>query len=214
MNEMDGSAGMPPVWPLYRRAVKRALDVGLSSAALLVVGVPLLLLGLLVRATSPGPALFRQLRVGRGGRPFRIWKLRTMSDSAAGGPAITVGGDPRVTALGRVLRRTKLDELPQLVNVLIGDMSLVGPRPEVPAYVALYSPEQREVLTVRPGITDFASLVFRDEEAVLRGFPDSERGYREVVLPRKLELARQYLREQSLVTDVKVLLKTAAALAR
>lgn len=200
-------------WPLHRRVVKRAFDVAVSALALALLGLPLVVLGLLVRVTSPGPALFRQLRVGRGGRLFRIWKLRTMVHRP-GGAAITVGGDARVTPFGRLLRRSKLDELPQLVNVLLGDMSLVGPRPEVPQYVALYSPAEREVLAVRPGLTDFASIVFRDEETVLARFGDGERAYREVVLPRKLALARRYVRQQSFVTDLAVLLRTAAVLAR
>jgi lipopolysaccharide/colanic/teichoic acid biosynthesis glycosyltransferase len=196
-------------WPLARRATKRAFDLVASSLGLLVVGVPLVLLGLLVRASSPGPAIFRQQRLGRDGRLFSIWKLRTMVAGApALGAAITAGGDPRVTRLGRFLRRTKLDELPQLVNVWLGDMSLVGPRPEVPRYLPCYGPADRVVLRVRPGITDPASVLFRDEEQVLARFTDPERAYTEVILPLKLELAREYLCTQSFTGDVALILRT------
>src|SRR5262249_43180358 len=160
---------------------------------------PLLLIALLVRLSSPGPALFRQARLGRGGREFAIWKFRTMRSDAAPGPLITAAGDARVTPLGRFLRHTKIDELPQLVNVLVGDMSLVGPRPEVPKYLPCYD---RAVLAVRPGITDPASIAYRDEEELLARFADPERAYVELVLPKKLELARAYLREQSLGRDL------------
>lgn len=207
---------IPPCpWGPGRRVAKRALDVVAAAGALAVLGLPLLLLALAVRVTSPGPALFRQERVGRGGRRFRIWKLRTMIDGAsARGPAVTSSGDPRVTPLGRLLRRSKLDELPQLVNVLLGDMSLVGPRPEVPRYVAAYRPEDLVVLSVRPGITDPASLVFRDEERVLARFADRERAYVEEILPRKLALARAWVREQSLAVDLGLILRTLVAVVR
>lgn len=193
--------------PALRAVEKRAFDLAASTVGLLLFGVPLVLLGLLVRASSSGPALYRQWRVGKDGRPFRIWKLRTMRHQAPGA-GITAAGDARVTPLGRILRRCKLDELPQLVNVWLGDMSLVGPRPELPRYVALYSDEEREVLRLRPGITDAASLLFRDEEQLLAGFPDPERAYREVLLPLKVSLQRRYLQEQSLAGDVRLVLRT------
>jgi lipopolysaccharide/colanic/teichoic acid biosynthesis glycosyltransferase len=190
---------------------KRAFDLISSTVALVLLAVPLLLVALAVRLGSPGPALFRQVRIGRDGRPFRIWKLRTMVCDADG-PRVTAAGDARVTPLGRLLRRFKLDELPQLVNVWLGDMSVVGPRPEVPRYVAGYTVEQREVLRVRPGITDPASLQFRDEEAVLARFADRERAYLEVLLPFKLDLAREYLREQSFGRDLQLIFRTLARL--
>jgi lipopolysaccharide/colanic/teichoic acid biosynthesis glycosyltransferase len=167
----------------------------------------------LVRATSPGPALFLQQRIGRGGRLFRIWKFRTMVvDATARGRAITAAGDPRVTRLGRFLRRTKLDELPQLVNVWLGDMSLVGPRPEVPCYLRRYTPDDQVVLSVRPGITDPASIRFRDEEALLAGFADPERAYAELFLPLKLSMAREYVRSRSFAGDLKLIVQTLARL--
>jgi lipopolysaccharide/colanic/teichoic acid biosynthesis glycosyltransferase len=197
-------------WPLHQRIAKRALDLAASTVALAVLGLPLVALGLAVRLSSRGPALFKQWRVGRGGRSFLIWKFRTMVEGApATGPSITAMGDPRVTPLGRFLRGTKLDELPQLVNVWRGDMSLVGPRPEVPSYVAGYSANDRAVLDIRPGMTDLASIAFRDEEGVLAQFEDRERAYVEQVLPRKLELAHDYLRTQSFAADLRIILQTA-----
>jgi lipopolysaccharide/colanic/teichoic acid biosynthesis glycosyltransferase len=191
-------------------AAKRALDVAASAAGLAVLGPALLGIGAAVRLGSPGPALFRQERVGKDGRSFRILKFRTMTADAPGrGPEITRGGDARVTPLGRVLRRAKLDELPQLWNVLVGDMSLVGPRPEVPRYVERYTPEQRRVLSIRPGITDWASIAYANEEEVLARYPDLERAYVEEVMPRKLELNLQYLARRSLRTDLEILWQTA-----
>lgn len=196
-------------------ALKRALDVGAAAAGLAALGPALVAVGALVRLTSRGPALFRQERVGKDGRPFQILKLRTMTADAPGrGPEVTRAGDRRVTPLGRLLRRTKLDELPQLVNVLVGDMSLVGPRPEVPRYVARYTGEQRRVLTVRPGITDWASIAYVDEEAVLARYPDLERAYVEEVMPRKLALNLAYLERRGLATDLAILWRTARALVR
>ena len=195
--------------------VRRALDVAVSGALLLVTAPLLGVLALAVRATSPGPALFRQERVGRDGRSFRLLKLRTMvADAPARGGALTAPGDPRVTRIGAVLRRWKLDELPQLLNVLRGDMSLVGPRPEVPRYVAGYSPRQRAVLRVRPGITDPASLAYVDEAAVLARFDDCERAYVEVVLPAKLALSLDYLDRRTLRSDLGILIRTLVRIAR
>jgi lipopolysaccharide/colanic/teichoic acid biosynthesis glycosyltransferase len=192
---------------------KRAFDLVVSTVALLWLALPLICIGLLVRLTSPGPALFRQQRIGRGGRLFRIWKFRSMVvDAAARGGAITAGGDARVTRLGRFLRRTKVDELPQLVNVWLGDMSLVGPRPEVPRYLACYTPEDEVVLSVRPGITDPASICFRDEEALLARFSDPERAYVQVILPAKLAMARDYVGRQSFTGDLKLIFQTLARL--
>ena len=173
-----------------------------------------MLLGLWIRLDSPGPALFRQERVGRHGRPFRIHKLRTMRQDAAG-PAITVGDDPRITRAGRLLRRTRLDELPQFIDVLRGDMSLVGPRPELPRYVAQYPAALRErALSVRPGLTDPASLAFIDEAARLARAADPEREYVEVILPLKLQAAADYAERATLWTDLQVLARTLRALWR
>ena len=197
---------------LAYRIAKRALDVLASAAALVFLSPLLAAAALAVRLDSPGPALFRQVRVGRHGRPFEILKLRSMC--GAPGPAITAGGDPRVTRAGRFLRRTKLDELPQLWNVLRGDMSLVGPRPEVPRFVARFPEDYARILSVRPGLTDLAALEFRDEEALLAGAREPELAYVEAVLPAKLRLYHRYLDERSLATDVSLIARTLGALLR
>jgi lipopolysaccharide/colanic/teichoic acid biosynthesis glycosyltransferase len=194
---------------------RRALDVAVSGASLAALAPLLAVLAVLVRATSPGPAFFVQKRVGKDGRLFDLVKLRTMvADAPARGGALTSPGDPRVTRVGAWLRRWKLDELPQLVNVLRGDMSLVGPRPEVPRYVRGYSARERAVLGVRPGITDPASLEYADEAAVLARFDDCERAYVETVLPAKLALSLAYLERRTLRSDLGVLLRSVLRLAR
>jgi len=209
--------GEPPValrgW--WLRGGKRAFDTVAAGIGLLALAPLLLLIAAWVRLDSPGPVFFRQQRVGRGGRPFRIHKFRTMRHAPQQtGAQITVGDDARITRAGRLLRAAKLDELPQLIDVLRGDMSLVGPRPEVPRYVALYPPELRaRVLAVRPGITDLASIVFRDESALLARADDPEQAYRQVILPRKLELAARYVEQASLITDLRLILRTLAAIA-
>lgn len=192
---------------------KRVFDLVLASIGLLLLSPALLAIAAWIRLDSAGPVFFRQERVGRFGVPFRIHKFRTMvSDAPAIGPSLTVGADPRITRAGVVLRRAKLDELPQLLDVLQGTMSLVGPRPELPRYVALYPAGLREqVLAVRPGITDPASIAFRDEASVLARATDPEREYTEVILPQKLAHAAQYAQTATLATDLGVLLRTVRA---
>ncbi len=186
----------------------RWLDMLVSLTGLLVLGPLFLLLAALIKLDSPGPVFYRAERVGKGAQTFRLIKFRTMvSDAERQGPSITTAGDKRVTPVGRLLRRTKLDELPQLVNVLKGDMSLVGPRPEDPRYVALYTPEQRRVLAVRPGITSPASLRYRHEEQVLSG-PDWEQVYVGQVMPHKVQLELDYLERRTLWSDLRVLFST------
>ena len=193
---------------------KRLFDIAGATLALLLL-LPLLLLSALwIKLDSPGPVLYRQERVGRHGVPFRIHKFRTMAHGAAGLP-LTVGADARITRAGAFLRRTRIDELPQFIDVLQGTMSLVGPRPEVPRYVAHYPPGLRErALAVRPGITDPASLAFIDEAALLSRAVDPEREYIEVILPRKLQLAADYAGQASLRTDLGVLWQTLRLLLR
>ena len=195
--------------------LKRAFDLLVASCALLLFAPLLPIILVWIKLDSPGPVLFCQDRVGLRGRVFSIYKFRTMhAGSAAGrGAQITVGADPRITRAGRFLRRHKLDELPQLINVLKGEMSVVGPRPEVPRYVALYPPETRElILSVRPGITDLASIAYRDENALLAKADDPEAFYVEVVLPAKLEYCVQYVRTRSVGLDLVILGRTAKAL--
>ncbi len=195
--------------------LKRALDVALAGAGLLVAAPAIMALAVAVKLESPGPAFFVQTRVGRGRRPIRIPKLRTMvADADRGGPQVTAAQDPRITRVGAFLRRTKLDELPQLWSVLRGDMSLVGPRPEVDRYVALYRPEWLRLLDVRPGLTDPASLAFRHEEQLLATANDRERAYIEVIMPLKLELALRGVSSQSLANNVGVIARTALAVVR
>lgn len=201
-----------PTATFYALRGKRILDFTLSALMLLAFAPLLLLISIIVKTTSPGPVFYLQDRVGQGGRLFKIIKFRTMViDADRKGPGITCAGDARVTKEGRLLRRLKLDELPQLWNVLKGDMSLVGPRPELPAYVANYDGLQRHVLTVRPGITDTASLAYRWEEEVLAQSPTPELYYREVILPNKLDMNLLYIRQLSLLCDARILIQTAAS---
>lgn len=195
---------------------KRLFDMCLAALGLVLLAPLLLAVALWVVWDSPGPALFRQQRVGRAGKPFRIFKFRTMHPRAeAAGPAITIGADARITRAGHWLRRTKIDELPQLCNVLLGQMSFVGPRPEVPHYVALYPDDVRDlVLSVRPGITDRASIEFRDESTLLGQSSDPERTYVEQILPIKLRYAAEYARSHTLWTDLQIIARTAAVLWR
>ena len=191
---------------------KRAMDIAISAAALCVLWPVFLLIALAIVIDDPGPVFYRQVRVGRGGRPFRIFKFRTMVvDADKKGLSITVGRDSRITRVGAFLRKTKLDELAQLLNVLCGQMSFVGPRPEVPRYVELYTPYQRQVLLVRPGITDYASIAYRNENDLLAGADDPEKMYIETIMPDKIELNMKYLREISPLADLRMILKTVIA---
>ena len=196
-------------------AAKRAMDLALTLAAL-PLALPLMAaIALWVRLDSPGPALFRQERLGRGGVPFRIHKFRTMHVHDGSGPLITARDDARISRAGRWLRATKLDELPQLIDVLKGDMSLVGPRPEVPRYMALYPDEARQrILSVRPGITDRAAIEFRDEELLLAHATDPERVYVERIMPVKLRYYLDYVAHRSLAGDARILFDTVRALLR
>ncbi len=190
-------------------AIKRLFDIVASSAGMVILFPPGLLIALLIKLSDGGPIFYGQTRIGQFGTPFIIWKFRSMVVNAEKMGALLTGGeDPRITRLGRFLRNTKLDELPQLWNVLKGDMSLVGPRPEVPPYVAKYTPEQREVLRYRPGITDAASLLFRKEEILLRSSRNVEDFYLRYCLPKKLVLNRQYAERATLLRDIWIILQT------
>lgn len=193
--------------------IKRFLDIVLAAAGLVLLSPLLLFCFLAVKLTSPGPALFRQQRVGRDFRAFEILKFRSMVDNAAAlGSPVTIGDDPRITRVGKLLRSCKLDELPQLANVLKGDMSVVGPRPESPCYVDMFRDDYAQILTVRPGMTDVASLKYRDESACLARFEDPDRAYVQHVLPDKIELAKQYVRQSSVLFDLKLILQTVLVL--
>jgi len=196
--------------PLYE-GFKRLFDLVMGSALLLIFSPLLLGIALLIKRRSPGPVFFRQVRVGRGDRLFLIYKFRTMTvDADQNGPQITSSDDSRVTPLGRFLRNTKLDELPQLINVVKGDMSLVGPRPQVPRFVDEFRPDHRSiVLAVRPGITGPTQLTFRHEERLLEGQPDPEQYYIERLLPIKCAMDAEYVRQRCWSYDLRVLGKTA-----
>lgn len=192
--------------------LKRCLDFTLSSTILLLLGPVLIAVAAAVWLESGSPILFRQDRIGMRFRRFRIVKFRTMRVGM--GPSVTVAGDNRITRVGRVLRLTKLDELPQFWNVLCGEMSVVGPRPEVPEYVEMFRARYRKVLTVRPGITDLASIRFRNEEEILGKSSEPLREYAERILPAKLALAEEYITSRTFFGDLSILLRTAAAIVR
>jgi lipopolysaccharide/colanic/teichoic acid biosynthesis glycosyltransferase len=193
--------------------MNRLMDFTAALVLLLLTWPLLLALAVVVWAGSGRPVLFRSERVGLRGRRFMLYKFRSMIRTPSPGPSITRRTDPRVTAVGRWLRRTKLDELPQLFNIARGDMAFVGPRPEVPDWVARYTPEQRQVLSVRPGLTSVASLQFRDEEERLSG-PDWEEQYGNVILPSKIRMELDYLAGRTLWRDLGVIVQTVVSLAR
>jgi len=197
---------------MLRPAATRLVDSIASLTGLILLGPLFLVIAAAIKLDSPGPIFYRAQRVGRDGQRFRLFKFRTMVSGAdRQGPGITTAGDRRVTRAGRLLRRHKIDELPQLINVLKGEMSLVGPRPEDPRYVALYTPEQRGVLAVRPGITSPASVRYRHEERQLSG-SDCEQVYVREVMPEKLELELEYLSRRTFWSDLGVLVRTLLAL--
>lgn len=192
--------------------LKRVFDFVISVSGILILSPALLFIALVIKCDSPGPVFFRQERVGRGGKLFRIRKFRTMTAGLSGLP-VTVGGDPRITRSGAFLRKWKLDEVPQLIDVVIGHMSLVGPRPELPEFVTHYPGDARAiVLSVRPGITDAAALLYIDEEQLLARSPDPLNTYIEEVLPIKVRYYVNYVNDQSFLGDLRILLRTVAAL--
>lgn len=194
--------------------IKRTMDVVFSLGGLIVLSPIMLIIAAAVALSSPGGVFYRAERVGKDGKVFRLYKFRSMVTGAdKAGPAVTVAGDARVTPVGRFLRKTKLDELPQLINVLKGEMSLVGPRPESPKYVALYTETQRAVLRVRPGITSLASIRYRDEESLLHG-ADWERRYIEQIMPEKIAIDLDYIASANPWKDVLIILQTFRAILR
>jgi lipopolysaccharide/colanic/teichoic acid biosynthesis glycosyltransferase len=189
--------------------VKRSFDIAASFLGLLFLSPVIALVALTIKIDDGGPVLFSQVRMGKGFAPFTLYKFRTMVvEAEKKGSAITAGGDERITGIGRILRKYKLDELPQLVNVLKGEMSIVGPRPEDPHYVEIFHDDYRAILIVRPGITDYATLEFRNEETILAEYDDPEEAYVEVILPQKLQLSKRYISEQSFFRDILIILNT------
>lgn len=193
--------------------LKRVFDMVVALTGLIVFSPLVLVIAALIRLDSPGPTFYRAPRVGKDGHLFRMYKLRTMvADADKIGPAITVDQDRRITRIGALLRKSRLDEIPQLINVLRGEMSMVGPRPKAPYYVERYSSEQREVLKVKPGMTGPAQIAFRHEEEALSNPERLDDEYMNVILPPKLALDLEYIERHSFIVDVRILLQTAAAL--
>ena len=189
--------------------IKRGLDIVLSLTGLLVLCPIFLILGLFIRMESKGPIIFKQTRTGRQGKLFEVYKLRTMvTDDSRSAIYTTHSDDPRITKVGNFIRRYNLDELPQFANVLKGDMSIVGPRPEIPQYTALYSEKEKKILSVRPGITDLATLWIRDKGNLVLGSEDPEEIYLKKIRPEKIRLQLQYIEEKSTLLDIKIMFKT------
>lgn len=188
--------------------LKRVFDIIASFCGIIILFPLIIIVSILIKITSKGPVLFKQIRVTKNGKLFKIYKFRTMKENSEGNKQITVGKDNRITGIGHILRKTKLDELPQLFNVLKGEMSLVGPRPEVPKYVELYTDEQREILKVPAGITDYASIYFSNESELLGEAENPEEFYIKKIMPYKIELNKKYINEIGIMTDIKIIILT------
>jgi lipopolysaccharide/colanic/teichoic acid biosynthesis glycosyltransferase len=213
MTRTDESTCLPS---LGARAAKRAFDLAVSAAALAFVAIPMAAVGIAVKLDSRGPVFYRGERIGRRGNPFRIFKFRSMYVHQQPGLTSTSEGDPRVTRVGRLVRKYKFDEFAQLVNVLLGDMSLVGPRPEVRKFVDKYTDEEKAILSVRPGITDWSSIKFHNEGEIIAasGYADADEAYAAIIRPEKLRLQLKYVRERTLMVDLAILWETVATLVR
>ena len=195
--------------------VKRIFDLVFAATVLMMLAVPLAIIAVVIKFTSPGPVFYRGERVGVHGRRFRMFKFRSMViDADRIGGSSTPDDDPRITSIGKFLRRYKLDELPQFLNVLSGAMSVVGPRPQVPWVVDLYTPEEQRLLDVKPGITDYASIKFRNEGEILKGAADPDRVYFELIAPEKTRLGLKYVDRHGLFVDVRIIINTIFAAAR
>lgn len=189
--------------------IKRIFDIVASLVGLIILSPMLIIVSICIKLDSKGPIFFKQKRVGKNKKIFEIYKFRTMvTDAENLGKQITVGNDSRITKVGKFIRKCKLDEFPQLINVVKGEMSLVGPRPEVPRYVELYDEYQKQILLVRPGITDYASIEFRNENEILENSINPEEIYIEEIMTRKIELNMKYIRNISLFEDIKMIIKT------
>jgi lipopolysaccharide/colanic/teichoic acid biosynthesis glycosyltransferase len=193
----------------YTKYGKRIFDVAASIIGLIVLLPLFIIIAILIKLNDKGPIFYKQKRIGQNFKPFKLLKFRTMIVNADKiGPAVTKDGDPRITKIGKFLRKTKLDELPQLWNVIRGDMSIVGPRPEVEKYIQYYEDDYKEILKVKPGITDYATIKFRNEEEILSKYDDTESAYIKYVLPEKIKLYKTYIKEISFLTDLKIIFWT------
>lgn len=193
----------------YARIGKRIFDLILSIPSLIILSPVYLLSAILIKLDTRGPVLFSQDRVGRNGKPFRLYKFRTMVKDAANiGPPVTTADDPRITKTGRLLRKFKVDEMLQVINIVKGDMSVIGPRPEIKKYVDMFKEDYEQVLRIKPGMTDYALIAFRNEEDILSRFHDVEEGYVKEVLPEKIRLYKEYMAEMNLLTDIRIFFGT------
>lgn len=193
----------------FKFILKRSFDILISLLGLFFLSPIFLIIAILIKLDSKGPVFFRQVRIGKDIKEFKIFKFRTMIvDAETRGMQITVDGDNRITKPGAFLRKSKMDELPQLINVLIGDMSFVGPRPEVPKYVAMYDENQKIILKIRPGITDIASIEYRDENILLAQSDNPEKTYIEEIMPKKIQLNIKYMKDISFINDLELIIKT------
>lgn len=188
--------------------MKRLFDLVLSICGILFLLPFFIIVSILIKLDSDGDVIFKQTRVTKDGKEFKIFKFRTMRPNTEKQGQITIGADNRITSIGRFLRKTKLDELPQLFNIVMGDMSFVGPRPEVPKYVRMYTKDQKEILKVRAGITDYASIYFSNESEILGKQKEPEKFYIEKIMPYKIELNKKYIKEAGLITDIKIIFLT------
>lgn len=188
--------------------MKRLFDLVLSICGILFLLPFFIIISVLIKLDSPGDIIFKQIRVTKDGKEFKIFKFRTMRPDTEKQGQITIGADNRITSIGNFLRKTKLDELPQLFNIVIGDMSFVGPRPEVPKYVRMYTEDQKEILNVRAGITDYASIYFSNESEILGEQKNPETFYIEKIMPYKIELNKKYIEESGIITDIKIIFLT------
>ncbi len=194
---------------IYQKYIKRIFDFISSFIGLILLSPLFIIVALLIKAEDKGSVFFRQERVGQNGKTFKIYKFRTMVENAEKlGAQVTKEDDPRITKIGRILRKYKIDELPQLINVIKGDMSLVGPRPEVEKYVEIFKEDYKEILKVKPGITDYASLEYKDENKLLKGSKNPEKIYIEKILPEKIKYYKRYIKDISFITDIKLIFKT------
>ncbi len=194
---------------IYQKYIKRIFDFISSFIGLILLSPLFVIVALLIKAEDKGSVFFRQERVGQNGKTFKIYKFRTMVENAEKlGAQVTKEDDPRITKIGRILRKYKIDELPQLINVIKGDMSLVGPRPEVKKYVEIFKEDYKEILKVKPGITDYASLEYKDENKLLKGSKNPEKIYIEKILPEKIKYYKRYIKDISFITDIKLIFKT------
>lgn len=188
--------------------MKRIFDIVASCSVLVLLSPLFIIISIWIALDSKGGIFYRQIRIGKNEKEFQLYKFRSMAVGSDKSGQLTIGEDARITKSGKFIRKTKIDEFPQLLNIIFGDMSIVGPRPEVPKYVALYSDEQKKVLSIRPGLTDYASLEYFDEQSILGQSKDPEKAYISEIMPAKLKLNLRYIDEQSFVTDLKIIFKT------